>query len=378
MSRYSIVVVAVWSFGVHAEGQDSAEFDGGAALDARAVCGNGTTESGEECDDGNTHAGDGCSSSCTVMRGYACIGEPSFCGLDCNENDLPDECDLDCAALDNACNVPDCGLSEDCNYDARPDECGVVDECLRGFITSPAALNANASYDSGIDYVPALATDGQGNWVAVWESSEDLDGAVGTDRDILFSVSDDDGITWTTPAALNANAASDWGNDYSPQVTTDRQGTWSAMWDSYDHLGGTIGTDDDILFSVSTDNGISWTYPTALNRNAASDSNDNHLVHLTTDGRGNWLAIWDSWEDPDGASGEDPGIFFSRFRSVGEDCNCNGVADACEAGTGDVDGDGFVNVMDYAGFADCITGPPTCIRSVSAIRRYTPMFAAFL
>ncbi|HEY0481676.1 MAG TPA: DUF4215 domain-containing protein [Kofleriaceae bacterium] len=31
---------------------------------ARAVCGNGTVEAGEQCDDGNTRSGDGCSSRC--------------------------------------------------------------------------------------------------------------------------------------------------------------------------------------------------------------------------------------------------------------------------------------------------------------------------
>jgi len=33
---------------------------------ARAVCGNGAVEPGEQCDDGNTSDGDGCSSKCTT------------------------------------------------------------------------------------------------------------------------------------------------------------------------------------------------------------------------------------------------------------------------------------------------------------------------
>lgn len=32
--------------------------------------------------------------------------------------------------------------------------------------TPPAALNTNAGTDSGNDFSPTLATDGQGNWVA--------------------------------------------------------------------------------------------------------------------------------------------------------------------------------------------------------------------
>jgi hypothetical protein len=42
-------------------------------------------------------------------------------------------------------------------------------------------------------------------------------------------------------------------------VTTDGQGTWVAVWDSTDSLGGTIGTDGDILVARSTDGGLTWT-----------------------------------------------------------------------------------------------------------------------
>ncbi|MCH7721501.1 MAG: exo-alpha-sialidase, partial [Planctomycetes bacterium] len=76
----------------------------------------------------------------------------------------------------------------------------------------------------------------------------------------------------TDPAPLNTNAASDSGGDMQPQLTTDGQGNWVAVWDSYDDLGGTIGTDFDILVSRSTDNAATWTDPAPLNTNAASDS----------------------------------------------------------------------------------------------------------
>jgi hypothetical protein len=57
----------------------------------------------------------------------------------------------------------------------------------------------------------------------------------------------DDGASWTAPAALNTNATSDSGGDYQPQVTTDGAGSWVAVWSSQDSLGGTIGIDYDIL-----------------------------------------------------------------------------------------------------------------------------------
>jgi len=37
-----------------------------------------------------------------------------------------------------------------------------------------------------------------------------------------------------------------------PQVTTDGAGRWVAVWNSTDSVGGTIGTDRDILFATGT------------------------------------------------------------------------------------------------------------------------------
>ncbi len=45
----------------------------------QAVCGNGTTEAGEQCDDNNTNSGDGCSNVCAVESGYTCTQTPSVC-----------------------------------------------------------------------------------------------------------------------------------------------------------------------------------------------------------------------------------------------------------------------------------------------------------
>ncbi|UCC29868.1 MAG: S8 family serine peptidase [Phycisphaerales bacterium] len=46
---------------------------------------------------------------------------------DCNENDSPDDCDMNCAALDGACDLPGCGASGDCNTNAVPDDCDLAD-----------------------------------------------------------------------------------------------------------------------------------------------------------------------------------------------------------------------------------------------------------
>ena len=165
-----------------------------------------------------------------------------------------------------------------------------------------AALNENAGNDGGADRNAQVATDGGGNWLTVWRSNTNLSGGT-QDLDILVARSTNNGATWSHVAALNTNAATDSGDDYSPQVTTDGGGNWVAVWTSYDSLGG-IGMDADILVARSTTQSSwpswTWTAPAALNTSAASDSGYDGGSAVTTDGGGNWVAVWRSGEDLDG------------------------------------------------------------------------------
>ncbi|MFA6240791.1 MAG: sialidase family protein [Candidatus Hydrogenedentales bacterium] len=185
-----------------------------------------------------------------------------------------------------------------------------------GFLP-PAALNTNAVTDSGLDEQPQIATDSLGHWVAVWDSNDTLGGTIGSEQDILFSRSTDNGATWTAPAALNTNAATDTGNDTGPQITTDGLGNWVSVWLSNDSLGGTIGSDNDILVSRSTNNGATWSAPAALNTNAASDTGNDRSPQVTTDAAGHWVAVWYSTDTLGGTIGTDADILVSRSTNNG-------------------------------------------------------------
>jgi hypothetical protein len=194
--------------------------------------------------------------------------------------------------------------------------------------SAPQALNANAASDSGNDRYPQVTTDWWGNWVVVWHSDDDLGGSIGTDLDILVSRSADNGATWGAPQPLNSNAGADHGSDEMARLTTDGTGTWVAVWRSADDLGGTIGWDNDILVARSGDNGTTWSAPQALNANAASDSGEDNWPQLTTDALGNWVAVWHSDDGLGGTIGSDPDILVARFALP--DCNGNGVGDGQE------------------------------------------------
>jgi hypothetical protein len=63
---------------------------------------------------------------------------------DCNDNGIEDICDLDCAALDGACQVPGCGMFSDCNGNLVPDICD-----LSGTGDPFADLGAWSFFDAG-------------------------------------------------------------------------------------------------------------------------------------------------------------------------------------------------------------------------------------
>ncbi|MCP4643593.1 MAG: exo-alpha-sialidase [bacterium] len=191
--------------------------------------------------------------------------------------------------------------------------------------TAPALLNTNATTDSGLDGTQELATDGSGNWVAVWQSTENLSGA-GTDKDIFIARSTDNGATWTAPALLNTNATADSRLDRAPDIATDGSGNWSAVWYSRENLSG-AGTDSDIFIARSTDNGASWTAPSLLNTNATTDSGNDEAPQIATDGLGNWLAVWESFEDLSGA-GMDFDIFVARSTDNGASWAAPGLLNA--------------------------------------------------
>ncbi|MCH7958582.1 MAG: exo-alpha-sialidase [Candidatus Hydrogenedentes bacterium] len=182
---------------------------------------------------------------------------------------------------------------------------------------APAVLNTNATGDTGGDFNVHIQTDGAGVWIATWESNEDVGAAISTDFDILFSRSTNNGVTWSAPAALNTNATTDTGGDFRPLTVSAGAGVWVAVWESDDDLSGTIGTDSDILFSRSTDNGATWSAPAPLNDNAVIDTGNDGFVSVTSDGGANWVAVWESNQNLGGAIGTDIDIFVSTSSDTG-------------------------------------------------------------
>ena len=184
--------------------------------------------------------------------------------------------------------------------------------------THPIPLNNNAATDKGFDATPDIVTDASGRWLAVWSSGDSRGGKIGADRDILIARSDDNGATWSDPAPLNSNATSDENSDWTPRLASDGRGTWIAAWSSADSLGDTIGVDRDILVSRSTDNGRSWSPVRALNSNAAVDAREDSSPSIASDGLGNWLVAWHAWGGLTYSDGSDADIALVYSSDDGE------------------------------------------------------------
>ena len=96
-------------------------------------------------------------------------------------------------------------------------------------------------------------------------------------------------------------------------MTTDGAGNWVAVWFSNENLGGTAGTDNDIFVATSSNNGGTWSAPALLNTNGTSDTGSDAIPQVTTDGAGNWAAVWLSDENLGGTASTDADIFVATF-----------------------------------------------------------------
>jgi hypothetical protein len=164
--------------------------------------------------------------------------------------------------------------------------------------TEPRPIDPVARGDS----TPRIASDGHGNLLLTWSTRCDWGKTLGTDPDVMASLSTERGATWRVPTALNTNAVVDDWRDYNGDLATDGQGNWVAVWESNNTPPGTLGGDFDIYVSHSGDNGLTWTAPTVINDDAPSDTREDLEPHIATDGQGNWIVMWVTGMGSDGSA----------------------------------------------------------------------------
>jgi hypothetical protein len=169
--------------------------------------------------------------------------------------------------------------------------------------TAPEALNADATIDAEGDDYPNVATDGQGTWVAVWEGHADA-----CEPDI-----DGNGNVGFSDLTLLLIA---WGPCSLPTdpCTADLDGSGDVGFADLTAIllsWGACPADIDISFARSIDHGITWSEPAPLNTNAPLDAAADRRPHVAASATGTWLAVWSS-SAPVGGSGGDEDILCAR------------------------------------------------------------------
>jgi Neuraminidase (sialidase) len=110
--------------------------------------------------------------------------------------------------------------------------------------THPIPVDPAAAADAQDDASPSIVTDGAGNWMVVWHSFSVFGSYNQADSDVVAIISQDEGRTWTAPMAINELAGKDAVDDSHPQLATDGEGNWVVVWQSYAVSGGRTVTDE--------------------------------------------------------------------------------------------------------------------------------------
>lgn len=166
---------------------------------------------------------------------------------------------------------------------------------LQPYYTSSQMLRSpddGATWEPAAPGWPAFECDDSGGCVAVTQAVAAVEGT-GADSDIFAITSGDAGRTWSDPVAVGSHAFTDAAADGRPAVATDGEGRWTVVWSSHRDLGDGEGLDADLVHSVSTDGGRSWSAARAVSGSARSDGwiDDDHA--RIAFGAGSWVTAWE-------------------------------------------------------------------------------------
>ena len=145
-----------------------------------------------------------------------------------------------------------------------------------------------AIFDSDTDSRVDIAQHG-GVVHIVWESANP-GGFLSTGYDFdIYHVAYSGGA-FQSQQLVNTSGNIDGGDDHDPAIAIDRLGHLHVVWSSETDIGGTVGTDADIFYT--TYDGSSWSAPELVNASGTSDSIDDLEPRVAVDFAGIVHVAW--------------------------------------------------------------------------------------
>ncbi len=160
------------------------------------------------------------------------------------------------------------------------------------WIFGPFTVNSTAATDGAADDArPSLCVEPGGVIHVVWQSTVDI--FTGADYDVYHSENGSRGSEWSAIGLLGLNAPFDspGEDDADPEIRCTSNHILSAMWNSRDDLGGTIGNDRDIFHALGL--GRVYHRPLPAAAWAISDSDPDSRVDTAEYG-GVFHMVWES------------------------------------------------------------------------------------
>jgi sulfatase modifying factor 1 len=328
---------------------------------------------------------------------------------DCNENGIPDSCDLSCGESGGFCDVPGCGTGTDCNSNGVPDECDLITPWVpiysTDFSTDPEWITNNAGnylwQDVDGDYFINQFNIGYGGEYSYHETGY-RGGSFRMEWDILMErndyasavnvgIYDADLDSHTTGSyvhvwfaridqghiihlgAADANDVTYYDTDYSVQYAFD---TWYRVILTYDAVNATVTAEvrekstGTLLATLSFNN--VGPFGTDMTRIGSSNVRANATFQVPgADSAGRLDNMILYVPSPDCNANNLP----DECEIDGNDCNANSIPDDCEPDFDadgliddcdpDIDEDGVPNEDDACNYsplgAPIITDPTSCL-----------------
>ena len=275
---------------------------------------------------------------------------------DCNQNGIPDLCDIDCGSSGDFCDLPGCGQASDCNGNSIPDECEA--DCNGNGIPDDCDITSGFSFDCNQNGVPDSCDLDSGTSVDCQPNGIPDECDLAPSPDILPA----DACAEADLACTNiAYVGTTSGATNDGSATCGASNDTADVWYRYEPYGSGFlsvslcGSEFDTVLSVHSDCPGTAANEIACNDDLCGEQSQLSNV-LVESGTQYWIRI----SGNNGSTGE-----FRLFLS-GPDCaysagdaNGNGIPDECEDCGGqikaDANCDGAVNAFDIDPFVLALT-----------------------